>query len=370
MTVFLLPDGRPFLGGTYFPRRRFVELLRQVSAAWHQRRAELEDAGTRLAEAVRHRHRPAEHGLGVGRRRRRGPVCRAADRHRRPPSSAGFDAEWGGFGSAPKFPQPSMLETLLLAATRTGRADITAAVTTSLDAMAAGGIYDHLGGGFARYSTDQRWLVPHFEKMLYDNALLARTYLHAWQHTGSARYRQVVTETLGYLLRAPMRIPGAGLASAEDADSEGVEGRFYVWDQAEVLEVGGPAAVEWYGVTPAGNWEGHNILVRPLGAPIERPPDVEVARQALFDRREERVRPGLDDKVLTEWNAMAIAALAEAGAALGEPAWLAAARRSATSCSRPSAGPTAGGCGAGRPARRSTSPTPGTTPGWSRRSSA
>jgi hypothetical protein len=324
MTVFLLPDGRPFLGGTYFPRPRFVELLRQVRAAWHQRRAELEDAGTRLAEAVRTGTALPSTGWASG-----GDAGAARSPELLSDTAAAllgrFDAEWGGFGSAPKFPQPSMLETLLLAATRTGRADITAAVTTTLDAMAAGGIYDHLGGGFARYSTDRRWLVPHFEKMLYDNALLARTYLHAWQHTGSARYRQVVTETLGYLLRAPMRIPGAGLASAEDADSEGVEGRFYVWDQAEVLEVAGPVAVEWYGVTPAGNWEGHNILVRPLGAPIERPADVEVARQALFDRREGRVRPGLDDKVLTEWNAMAVAALAEAGAALGEPAWLAAA---------------------------------------------
>ncbi|HUJ65529.1 MAG TPA: hypothetical protein VLX59_08335, partial [Acidimicrobiales bacterium] len=238
---------------------------------------------------------------------------------------ARFDPEWGGFGRAPKFPQPAMLETLLMAASRTGRQDLMTAVTTTLDAMASGGIYDHLGGGFARYSTDRTWLVPHFEKMLYDNALLARVYLHAWQETGADRYRQVVAETLGYLLAAPMRVTGAGFASAEDADSEGVEGRFYVWDRAEVLEVGGEEAARWYGVTAAGNWEGHNILFRPERGDLIRPAPIEAARRALLARRETRVRPGLDDKVLTEWNAMAVAALAEAGAALAVPAWLEAA---------------------------------------------
>jgi uncharacterized protein YyaL (SSP411 family) len=215
-----------------------------------------------------------------------------------------------------------VLELLILAAARTGRADVATALTTTLDAMAEGGIYDHLGGGFARYSTDRQWLVPHFEKMLYDNALLARVYLHAWQYTGAEQYRQVAGETLDYLLRPPVRLAGGGLASAEDADSEGVEGRFYVWDAGEVLEVGGAAAVEWYGVTVGGNWEGHNILFRPRHAPLARPPEVETARQALFDRREQRVRPGLDDKVLTEWNAMAVAALAEAGGALQRVDWI------------------------------------------------
>jgi uncharacterized protein YyaL (SSP411 family) len=322
MTVFLLPDGRPFLGGTYFPRGRFVELLGQVTRAWRDRRRDLEDAARQLADAVR-----SGTALPTG---RGGPV---------PAPSAGLleatadtlvarlDPEWGGFGRAPKFPQPTMLEMLLLAASSTGRADVAGALTTTLDAMAAGGIYDHLGGGFARYSTDRHWLVPHFEKMLYDNALLARTYLHAWQLTGDDSYRQVVSETLDYLLRPPVRLPGGGLASAEDADSEGEEGRFYVWDEAEVLEVGGRVAANWYGVTPAGNWEGHNVLFRPLAAPLHRPANVEAARQALFDRREQRVRPGLDDKVLTEWNAMAVAALAEAGAALNRPDWVEAAEQ-------------------------------------------
>ncbi len=319
MTVFLLPDGRPFLGGTYFPRARFVDLLGQVTRAWRQRRGDLEQAAAQLADAVR----SGTALPGAGRAPALPPdgvLAAAADS-----LVACHDPEWGGFGRAPKFPQASMVELLILAAARTGREEALGALTLTLDAMAAGGIYDHLGGGFARYATDRQWLVPHFEKMLYDNAQLARVYLHAWQLTGEVRYRQVVSETIEYLLRPPVRLAGGGLASAEDADSEGVEGRFYVWDAAEVRAVGGPASAEWYGVTAAGNWEGHNILFRPLRAALIRPAEVEAARQALFDRRERRVRPGLDDKVLTEWNAMAVAALAEAGATLDRPEWTAAA---------------------------------------------
>jgi uncharacterized protein len=326
MTVFLLPDGRPFHGGTYFPRDQFVQLMDQVSGLWSQRRPDLEDAATKLADAVRRGTSlpgaglaaPADSGAS------RSPALLAATADA---LLARFDPQWGGFGRAPKFPQPPMLEALILAYHRTRRADVLEAVTTTLDAMAAGGIYDHLGGGFARYSTDRTWLVPHFEKMLYDNALLARVYLHGWQVTGFARYRQVVKETLGYLLTPPMRLPDAGLASAEDADSEGVEGRFYVWDHGEVLDVGGEEAVEWYGVTPGGNWDGHNILHRPERGALARQPAVEAGRAALFERRQMRVRPGLDDKVLTEWNAMAVAALAECGAAMQNTAWVEAAGR-------------------------------------------
>jgi uncharacterized protein YyaL (SSP411 family) len=322
MTVFLLPDGRPFLGGTYFPRDRFVDLLGQVSRAWRQRRTDLDEAAARLADAVRTGTAlPGQGWVSDGDASAAGRSAAllgtAADT-----LLARFDEEWGGFGRAPKFPQPAMLELLLLAATRVGRRDVLTALTTTLDAMAAGGIYDHLGGGFARYSTDRRWLVPHFEKMLYDNAQLARVYLHAFQLTGAEQYRQVVTETLHYLLRPPMALPGGGLASAEDADSEGEEGRFYVWDLAEVLEVGGQPAVDWYGVTAGGNWEGRTILFRPRQGPLVRPAEVEAARQALFARREGRARPGLDDKVLTEWNAMAVAALAEAGGSFANHDWL------------------------------------------------
>ena len=185
-------------------------------------------------------------------------------------------------------------------------------VATSLDAMASGGMYDHLGGGFARYSVDREWLVPHFEKMLYDEALLARIYLHAWQATGAKRWRQVSDETIDYVLR-DLRHPDGGFFSAEDADSEGVEGKFYVWSLDQVSEIGNAAAVEWYGVTAGGNFEGSNILNRPVRADLVRPPEVEQARQALFEAREERIRPGLDDKVLTEWNGLMISTLAEAG---------------------------------------------------------
>jgi uncharacterized protein len=323
MTVFLLPDGKPFFAGTYFPRQRLKDLIRRIAEAWATMREGIEADAERLAEAIR-----AGGGLptsstfsGDG----------GDDRPSTAPSplpqaaralAARFDPEWGGFGQAPKFPQPSMLDLLLQAWRRSGDPGTLEVVTTTLDAIASGGIYDHLAGGFARYSTDRRWLVPHFEKMLYDNALLTRVYLHAWQATGADRYRQVVEETAGYLLAPPMRQQGAGFSSAEDADSEGVEGRFYVWERDEVVAVAGAETAAWYGVSQGGNWEGHNILFRPQRGVLARPAEVETGRRALLAARERRVRPGLDDKVLTEWNAMAVAALAEAGAALGRPAWV------------------------------------------------
>jgi uncharacterized protein YyaL (SSP411 family) len=200
-----------------------------------------------------------------------------------------------------------------------------AMLQTSLDAMASGGIYDHLGGGFARYSVDDAWLAPHFEKMLYDNALLTRTYLHAWQLTGEPRYRQVLDETIGYVLR-DLRHPDGGFYSAEDADSEGEEGRFYLWTLDELREVLGDdarAAAAWWDVTETGNFEGRSILnrIRARGD-LMRPPEIESARERLFAARAERVRPGLDDKVLTEWNALMLSSLAEAAAAAGEAVWL------------------------------------------------
>jgi uncharacterized protein YyaL (SSP411 family) len=216
------------------------------------------------------------------------------------------------------------LDLLVRAHRHNGSDDTLAVVTRSLDAMAAGGIYDHLGGGFARYSTDEEWLVPHFEKMLYDQALLARVYLHAWLVTGEARYRQVLDETITYVLR-DLRHDLGGFYSAEDADSEGVEGKFYVWTLDDVRAAAGDdadAAVEWWGVTADGNFDGANILFRPLDSELVRPPTIDRARRAMFDAREQRVRPGLDDKVLTEWNALFLATLAEAAAATGNGVWL------------------------------------------------
>jgi hypothetical protein len=191
--------------------------------------------------------------------------------------------------------------------------------------MASGGMYDHLGGGFARYSVDAFWMVPHFEKMLYDQALLARVYLHAWQQLGEARWRQVLDETVTYVLR-DLRQSEGGFSSAEDADSEGEEGRFYIWRVEDIEEVLGadlaPKAIEWYGATKAGNFEGSNILHRPVRGDLARSPEIEEARRRLFDARERRVRPGLDDKVLTEWNGLMLDALSRAAAATGRTDWL------------------------------------------------
>jgi uncharacterized protein YyaL (SSP411 family) len=242
-----------------------------------------------------------------------------------------FDNAWGGFGAAPKFPQPDLLELLLRAWRRDGSADTLAMVTVTLDAMASGGMYDHLGGGFARYSVDRKWLVPHFEKMLSDQGLLSSVYLHAWQATGEERYRQVLEETVDYV-RRDLRHAGGGFYSSEDADSEGVEGKFYVWSEDEIRAVAGDRADEaiaWWGVTAAGNFEGANILFRPVRGDLARPAGVAEARRLLFAAREQRVRPGLDDKVLTEWNGLFLSALAEAGAALGRDDWLVDARMGA-----------------------------------------
>jgi uncharacterized protein YyaL (SSP411 family) len=351
MTVIALADGRPFWTGTYLPKGRFLGLLRRVSELWASQRAELETQAGRLADAVRQgaeipglsatNHGDdldlaqlfgepltsgtaldgSEPGEGGGSRLLgAGAVARAADA-----LLERYDPQWGGFGGAPKFPQPTTLEVLAQNSWRSGDAASLGALRRTLDAMSSGGIYDHLAGGFARYSTDRRWLVPHFEKMLYDNALLVLAYTHAWQLTGSPRYLQVVEETVGYLLSPPMRTPEGAWAAAEDADSEGEEGRFYVWDIAELRDVAGSAAAEWYGASAEGNWEGKNILWRPDIGGTTRPPEIELARLALLERRSGRPRPGLDDKVLTEWNAMAIAALAYAGSAFAQPTWVAAA---------------------------------------------
>ncbi len=329
MTVFCLPDGRPFYAGTYFPRDQFVALARRIGQAWSTQRDQIEADAARLAEAVRSGTGLPSAGWAAG-----APPPETAGAGRYPgilleaarSLMARYDPEWGGFGSAPKFPQPAVVEAVLAAALDRGAGDeegsrMLAAVANTLDAMASGGIYDHVGGGFARYSTDRTWLVPHFEKMLYDNALLARLYIRAWQTTGAPRYRQVVAETLAYLLSPPVMQPSGGLSSAEDADSEGEEGRFYVWTLEEMVAAGGEAAVGWFGASGGGNWEGRNILWRPRRGDLLRPPEVEEARAALARARRHRVRPGLDDKVLTEWNAMAVAALAEAGTAFDEPAW-------------------------------------------------
>ncbi len=329
MTVFLTPDGRPFFGGTYFPKTArqglpsFTEVCQAMSAVWNERRDDVLSQATELTTALGRSGQIASSGEPLP-----GPEALAAARNI---LLQRFDNRWGGFGGAPKFPQPDLLEMLLRAHRRDGSEDTLAMVTVTLDAMAAGGMYDHLGGGFARYSTDDRWLVPHFEKMLTDQGLLVAVYLHGWKVTGEDRFLQVLTETIEYV-RRDLRHPDGGFFSSEDADSEGVEGKFYVWSASEIRSLlgdGADEAIEWWGVSEAGNWEGTNILHRPVRGSLARSASVEAARQVLFEAREKRVRPGLDDKVLTEWNGLFIAALAEAGAAVGRDDWLADARAAA-----------------------------------------
>jgi uncharacterized protein len=331
MTVFLTPDGRPFFGGTYFPKTRrggmiaFPELCRRIDELWRTRRDDIDAQAGQLTGALG-RSALVEPGDGSP----GGDALEAAVKTLRQQ----HDDARGGFGGAPKFPQAMSLDLLVRAVARqpSPDPDIQGIVETSLDAMASGGIYDHLGGGFARYSVDAVWLVPHFEKMLYDQALLARAYLHAWQVLGHERYRQVLDETIGYVLR-DLRHPDGGFFSAEDADSEGEEGRFYVWTVDEVTAALdgdrdlADEAMAFYGVTPGGNFEGRTILnrihARDRGrVDLSRPPRIEEARARLFAAREHRVRPGLDDKVLTEWNGLMLAALAEAAAATGRRDWL------------------------------------------------
>ncbi len=332
MTVFMTPDGRPFFAGTYFPksshqgRPGFVDLMRAVHDAWRSRRGEVVTQADQLAESVR-----ARSTLNTG-KRGAGPDPDTITAGVAALRST-FDREWGGFGRAPKFPQVSYLELLFRVHARTGEPDLLAMLRTTLDAMASGGIYDHIGGGFSRYSVDAFWMVPHFEKMLYDQAQLLRAYVHGWQATADPNWRQVAEEIVEYVLR-DLRAPEGGLYSAEDADSEGEEGKFYVWrpeELAAVLDDRGltEAATAWWGVTKAGNFEGSNILHRPVRGDLVRPPEIETARRLLFEAREQRVRPGLDDKVLTEWNAMFVSALAEAGAAFDRPEWLDAAAATA-----------------------------------------
>ena len=342
LSAFLTPSGEPFYAGTYFPPEprhgmpAFRDLLGGIAEAWRDRRDEVEGQGQRVATAIARASSVRSSGGALDET----VVLAATATLRRT-----FDGRWGGFGGAPKFPQPMTLEFLLRRAVRGGPEATAAleAVTTTLDRMAAGGIYDHLGGGFARYSTDERWHVPHFEKMLYDNALLLQLYTRAWQVTGADRYRGVARETAEYLLRE-MQHPEGGFFSSQDADSEGIEGKFFTWSWAELTGLVGEPVARAFGATPDGNWTGEegrtNVLWRPRSITevaaetgrdaAEVRAEVEDARAVLFASREARVHPVTDDKVLAAWNGMAIAALAESGRVLDEPDHVTAASRAAT----------------------------------------
>ncbi len=302
MTVFLTPDGRPFYGGTYFPPEprhglpSFSQVLQAVSEAYRVRRDELEQQADALVDAIRHASErpPSAEPLTSGLLSGVVPALRRA-----------FDPREGGFGPAPKFPAASTIELLLRLQAVTGDEEALSMARLTLDRMAAGGMYDLLGGGFHRYSVDAHWLVPHFEKMLYDNALLASAYLHAWAVTADERYRRVTTETLDYVLRE-LRLPEGGLASAQDADTNGVEGLTFTWTHEELESVLGEPHPEW---------------LRPFedGRFVLRGDLPEESRATLLAERERRPQPLRDDKALAAWNGLALAALAQAGARLGRP---------------------------------------------------
>jgi len=327
LTMFLTPDGEPFWGGTYFPpeqrwgRPGFAQVLEAMSNAYAQKRDDVAKNVVALREALQKLGRP-ERGGGIGRDVR----DRIAERLLRE-----SDQLHGGIGTAPKFPQTGVLELLWRAWKRTGQAPYRDAVVKALDAMSQGGIYDHLGGGFARYSTDARWLVPHFEKMLYDNAELVDLLTVVWQETKSPLYRERVDETLGWVSREMVTREG-GFASSLDADSEHEEGKFYVWLEPEIDRVLGERAglfKRFYDVTPEGNWEGKNILNRsgrPERADEETERELAACRARLLQAREKRVRPGWDDKVLADWNGLMIAAMANAGTVYERPVWIETAR--------------------------------------------
>jgi uncharacterized protein len=340
MTVFLAPDGTPFYGGTYYPPTDrgqmpgFPRVLQAIADAWRNRRGEVMRSGAQLRGALQQSIQLPATGAPLS-----ASILETAAKG----LVAQHDPEEGGFGRAPKFPQPMALEFLLRTWKRGGDARALPVVTHTLDRMARGGIYDHLGGGFARYSTDSEWLVPHFEKMLYDNAQLARAYLMAYQATDNAFYQDVAVQVIEYVLR-DMTDASGGFYSTEDADSEGEEGKFYIWTPAEVEALLGPEDARlfcaFYDVREPGNFEGRASILRMQHTPMEvaRRLDVsesqllaalERGRTILFRARSERVRPARDEKVLAAWNGLMLRALAEAGSVLERADFIAAAERNA-----------------------------------------
>ena len=337
MTVFLTPAGEPYFGGTYFPpedrqgMRGFPYVLDAAAGVYRDRRGEVSNAADQLRRVLEPPVLPA------------GTVSEATIDAATRALHTQADRRHGGFGGAPKFPHPAALDFLLRRNRATGDRDALAVVTVALDRMARGGINDQVGGGFHRYSVDATWSVPHFEKMLYDNAQLAPVYLHAHQLTGEARWRRVVEQTLDYVL-AELALPGGGFASSQDADSPGGEGSYFVWTPQQLDDVLGPQdgalAARLFGVTEAGNFE-HATTVLSMPYPAEHVAhslgvdaadlqrSLDTIRERLLTARRQRPAPGRDDKVLTSWNALMLAAFAEAGAVLKRPDYLEAARRNA-----------------------------------------
>ena len=322
MTVFMSPDGHPFYGGTYFPKPSFIKLMNAVNDAWHNRRADIENNIAALGESLSRTAAvtPDETLPSFA------LVTRACDQ-----LIDAFDHQWGGFGSAPKFPSTMNIDLLLRKYIDEPSETLKTVITTTLDAMASGGMYDHIGGGFSRYSVDEKWLVPHFEKMLYDQALLLRVYAHAATVFQSENYRQICEEIVEYVTRDLRDLDG-GFFSAEDADSlddlgHSHEGHFYVFTPSELRNILPEnlvkLAFDHYEISDAGNFEGKNILTRlNHRGDFKRSPEIEEIRSKIFDARNKRKRPLLDDKILTEWNAMMAASLIETANLLGRKDWL------------------------------------------------
>jgi uncharacterized protein len=328
LTMFLTPHAEPVWGGTYFPkesrfgRPAFVDVLREVARLFRDEPKRIEQNRAALLSQLSDKARPAGK-VTIGLKELNAAAMQLGNM---------FDNVNGGLRGAPKFPQPAILEMLWRAGLRTNDTRFFETVEHSLEKMSEGGIYDHLGGGFSRYSVDEKWLVPHFEKMLYDNAQLLELLALAWQRSGTPLFARRARETVEWLRREMTTEEGAFAASL-DADSEGEEGKFYIWSKNEIVELIGPEASEFfarhYDVTDEGNFEGHNILNRLKDVQRNEADEARLAslRTILLDARAGRVRPGLDDKVLADWNGLMIAALVNAGIILEEPSWLAMAKR-------------------------------------------
>ncbi len=361
MSVFLTPDMKPFYGGTYWPPERrwgrpgFLEVLKAIVDAWSNKRESLLSQSEDITRHLRLASQSTSKAASQNKETEQSGEAKQGGKASNDVAldetllwnadewlSQAFDERWGGFGGAPKFPHAMDIRLLIQLQTRRPSERRLNIITKTLDCMADGGIYDHLGGGFSRYSVDEKWLVPHFEKMLYDNSLLANAYIDAYLLTGNTRYRSVVCETLDYVLEDLTDEQG-GFYCTRDADSEGEEGKFYVWSREEILDLLGPERgeifCEAYGVTFGGNFESKNILHHPepleriaqrLGMPLDLILEkLKADKKTLLEVRDARIWPGLDDKVLCSWNGLMITAMAKAGAVFSIPKYAAAAERAA-----------------------------------------
>lgn len=345
LTAALTPEGKPFFGGTYFPKEprhglpSFQQVLVALAKTWELQEEKVRGGADEITEQLQGGLLLKEQGGDID----KGLFNRALQQ-----LGTSFDQRWGGFGRAPKFPQAMVLEFVLRGAMATGDEKVLHMLTHTLTMMARGGIYDQLGGGFARYSTDNQWLVPHFEKMLYDNAQLAKVYTHTWQVTGNPFFRRIAEETIDFVLREMTHQQG-GFYSSYDADSEGEEGKFYVWSLAEVEEILGVEDAQllalYYDLSANGNWEGHNIpnlarapqdVAQMVGLTVpELEQKVFALRDRLYGVRTQREWPGLDDKILTSWNGLMLGAIAEAGRIFNRPDYLQAAVKTPLSSTKP-----------------------------------